>query len=498
MAVSGWAAYTFIESDDGMSKYVGLIAENGVSIVAGIFGILKAGDCVVAINPQYPRSRIEFIIHECDVNTIVTDKINYARVTILSKDNPSIKKIICVDDVCVSSTDPASEESDKVAEQCGNEDRTILPDDPCFVIYTSGTTGRPKGVVISHRNFMIVLLWFLDYLGLKQYIRALQNLSYSFDFGMFDILSTMLCGGSLYFVDKKKLNSLRDYVDFINKHEINTLCVTPTFFSLLAAFRTKFDSLRILHLGGEEFTPKHLTDFMEVIEANCKIYNGYGPSECTCNSTIYRVSEKDKMNAEKMIKIPIGRPSANNYVDILDAHNNLVPIGVIGELCVSGDGVGLGYIDNSLNAQKFHDNPYRPGQLSYRSGDLVRWLPDGNIEFVGRNDDQAKINGFRIETGEVETCLLEHPKIKAAAVIIAEQPRLETKYLSAFVVCRDNLTVGDIKAHLQKWLPFYMVPRPITLLQHLPLTLNGKVDRDKLLALTLRAQQDVLTEARSK
>ncbi|MCK4765277.1 MAG: amino acid adenylation domain-containing protein, partial [Candidatus Aminicenantes bacterium] len=378
----------------------------------------------------------------------------------------------------------------------------IQPDRPCYVIYTSGSTGKPKGVQITHSNLIPLLLWFHDYFRLGPHIKVLQNLSYTFDFGIFELVTTLLAGGTLYFFDRKSLKDLNDYVDFIHRHQIDTIHTTPSFFTTIIDLGKSLSPVKLLHFGGERLTKKIVEDASRLVGKNCYIYNGYGPTETTINSAIFSMQVDTEGRIEVPETIPIGRPSANNIIYILDGYGNFQPIGVVGELYIGGSGAAAGYVNRpELTAEKFQFDFYKSNKFyrAYKTGDLGRWLPDGNIEFLGRIDYQVKIRGFRIELGEIENRLLEHEEIKEAVVIDIDS-EARGKYLCGYIVPKSqrqgdaegvpgagpgihetgSLGTPHLREYLSRELPDYMIPAYFVFLENIPLNPNGKVDRKAL------------------
>ena len=521
------------------------MVEDKTSLLIGLLGILKSGNCVVPINPIFPNDRIRFIVEDCRIEAILTDRANHDRVQEVVRAGSCLKHVICIDEADFESQGSAQQEQENEESRGKAVTARHHPhlDQPCYLIYTSGSTGKPKGVQITYRNLVPLLSWFHGYFRLGEHIKVLQNLSYTFDFGIFELLTTLLCGGSLFFLDRKMLIGLDEYVDFIHRHQINTIHTTPSFFSDVIALGRSLLPLQLLHFGGERLTGKIVEAASQLVGADCYIYNGYGPTETTINSMIYsiqaRVCRGDRGSPEPGIppNIPIGKPSANNIVYILDTYGNLQPLGVVGELYIGGAGVADGYLNNpELTAEKFclrwpggsfrENRPLDPhksfllGQLPlrarsqelrandhiqscspatiqlaplrshhstthhspltiYRTGDLVRWLPEGNVEFLGRIDQQVKIRGFRIELGEIENRLLEYPSIKEAAVMDRRWENQET-YLCAYIVPGEDFEVGGgikaLKEFLSGVLPDYMIPSAFVTMERMPLNPNKKID----------------------
>ena len=359
----------------------------------------------------------------------------------------------------------------------------------CYVIYTSGSTGKPKGVPITHRNLVPLLQWFCDYFHLGEQTRIMHNLSYTFDFGVFEILTTIISGGSMYMPDKKEVGDFGFYADFIENNCINTIHTTPAFFNSIVSTGKKMPSLEIVHLGGENLSGALAARIRELTSENCRIYNGYGPTEATINCSIYQAPAGQMRDFAERESVPIGRPSAWNRIYILDRFQRLQPVGVAGELCVTGEGLAEGYLNRpELTAERFLKNrSYRSYRtyIFYHTGDLARWLPDGSIEYLGRIDRQVKIRGYRIELGEIENRLLKNHAIKDAVVTVRQDTAEGQRYLCAYIVPMDgppgeSLTVSEVREHLLVELPDYMVPAWFIELDRIPLTPNGKVDRDAL------------------
>jgi len=471
------------------------MVEDKTSLLIGLLSILKSGNCVVPINPIFPNDRIRFIVEDCRIEAILTDRANHDRVLEVVRGSSCLKHVICINEADFESQSSARQENEESRGKAVTARHHPHLDQPCYLIYTSGSTGKPKGVQITYRNLVPLLSWFHGYFKLGKHIKVLQNLSYTFDFGIFELITTLLCGGGLFFLDRKMLSGLDEYVDFIHRHQIDTIHTTPSFFSDVIALGRSLSPLQLLHFGGERLTGKIVEEASQLVGADCYIYNGYGPTETTINSTIYsiqaRVCRGNRGSPEPVVppNIPIGKPSANNIIYILDTYENLQPLGVVGELYIGGAGVAGGYLNNpELTAEKFISlfNKSTRSYFSrkfYKTGDLVRWLPEGNVEFLGRIDYQVKIRGFRIELGEIENRLLEYPSIKEAAVMDRRWENQET-YLCAYIVPGEDFEVGGgikaLKEFLSGVLPDYMVPSAFVTMERMPLNPNKKTDRKAL------------------
>ena len=236
-----------------------------------------------------------------------------------------------------------------------------------------------------------------------------------------------------------------------------------------------------MHLDGEKVTYKMIADYMKVLDEKCEIYNGYGPSECTIGNTIYKVSKEEKISGnEKLNSVPIGFPTGCSKVQILSKENKLVPINAIGEICIYGKCLGLGYVGKSLD-EIYVENPFVKNEYMYRSGDLGKWTKDGVIEFISRKDSQIKINGFRIEINEIENVLRKCDCVKDAIILHIQKEHKD--YLKAFVISNGEQRKEALNKHMKKYLPYYMIPRQIIFLDQMPVLPNGKIDRKKLLTM---------------
>jgi bacitracin synthase 3 len=345
--------------------------------------------------------------------------------------------------------------------------------------------------------------------------RVLQNLSHTFDFGVFEILSTFLSGGCLFILNKSLKSDFYFYPQYINSRQINTIHCTPIFLNNLADPGQKMPSLMLLHLGGEQLTASVVMKIMKLVSPHARLYNGYGPTEASINCTYFYVN-KDEIEANVLHNIPIGSPSDQHKLYILDKYGNPQPVGAAGELCIAGPGLSAGYLNRpELTAERFKrnvisqwsfvngksqtDNNFlnltndqcpMTNDYFYCTGDLARWLPNasptgggsgGVIEFLGRIDHQVKVRGFRIELGEIEDKLAHHPLIKEV-VVLARQHENGSNFLAAYIVTQENihLTVSELREFLGSELPDYMIPAYFISLEKFPLTGTGKIDRKAL------------------
>ena len=473
------------------NKFIGIIADSTPELSTGILAILKSGNSFVSINPIFPNRRIRFILNDCNIDTLLSDKANYEKARQVVEECPFIQHVLCMDDITGIRGGIRGQTKIEQAKR-----GRISADDPAYVIYTSGSTGKPKGVPITHENLTPLFYYSREYLRLGVHTRVMQNLSYTFDFGVFEILTTLLFGGRLYVLNKSTAGDFHFYVCFINRHFINTLHTTPIFLNNLADACDacqKIPSLKLIHLGGEQLTGNVVRKILDVISRDCILYNGYGPTEASINCTFFSLTT-DEMAANTRDNIPIGHPCDRAEIYILDKFLNPQTINAAGELYIAGSGVSQGYLNRpELTCEKFNINninrSYRSNKtyILYKTSDLARWLSDGNIEFLGRIDQQVKIRGFRIELGEIENTLSLYPGIKETIVLAFEHENY-SNYLCAYFVTQSteltestqHPTVSQLREFLLKRLPDYMIPAYFIRLEKIPLTSTGKIEKKSL------------------
>jgi fengycin family lipopeptide synthetase D len=473
---------------------VGLMVEKSLEMMIGILGILKAGGAYLPIDPAYPPTRIEYMLKESRTKILLT----YAQNTLpASLTGNSITGPEIVD---IFSPEVNQNHNDNAAA-------VNRPQDPAYIIYTSGSTGKPKGVIVEHRNVIAYLQAFSREFAINVEDTALQQASYAFDAFVEEIYPVLSRGGKAAICPKYVIMDTRVLHRFILKHDITLISVSPLLMNEINQLPDT-GSIRIFISGGDELKKEYVANLLE----KGSVYNTYGPTETTVCATYHRCSPEDKANP------PIGKPIANYSVAILDPNHRLVPIGVPGELCITGPGVTRGYLNQpALTAEKFdHDlwdwQDYQdeeapfgqvinafgvmkkaPGKKDYRSsrshksyilyhtGDKTRWLPNGSIQFLGRIDQQISIRGFRVEPGEIENHLLKHEDINAALVLLKEinkegNETANQQHLCAYIAAKKELSIPGIKEYLSTHLPDYMIPSYYVLLERMPLTPHGKPD----------------------
>ncbi|HEX7184604.1 MAG TPA: amino acid adenylation domain-containing protein [Thermoanaerobaculia bacterium] len=475
-----------------LDRRIGLLADPDPQVLVGMIGILEAGSGFVPIDPRHPDERLAWILEDSACEALVTQRRHLPRAEELARGIPGVRNILCLEDALPSG--PLSERPPAAAAGQPRDPRELRSDPGAlralaYIVYTSGSTGRPKGVQVSHENLVPVLLWGCAYLGLGEKTRVLQSLSFCFDFGIFEELTTVLAGGTLWFPGKAAEDPAA-FAQEIIRHGINTLHATPAFAHALAATRGTLDSLEIVHLGGEALS-RSTVDRIREAAPRATVYNGYGPTEATVNSSIFQIDGRAGGPRDAGSPgVPIGRRSADNALYVLDPGGRPVPSGERGELHVGGIGVARGYLNRpDLTAERFVPDPFgaAPGARLYRTGDLVRVLLSGDLEFLGRIDDQVKIRGFRIELGEVEMALERCAEVRQAVVVALPGPTGDPR-LVAYVVPAERAVPDHLRAtlpdtlrrQLQALLPEPMVPSVFVLLETLPLSPNGKVDRKAL------------------
>ncbi|MBJ6369844.1 non-ribosomal peptide synthetase, partial [Snuella sedimenti] len=455
---------TYVELDKKSNQLAHYLRKNGVyegslvpiclerslEFVVGIMAVLKAGGAYVPIDPSYPQARIDFILEDTSAKIILTQRL-LASIFLKTSDE---QQVVYLDGLEISKEEPKT-----VVET--NSLSTSL----AYIIYTSGTTGSPKGVMISNKNLRNLIAWHQRAYELKNTSKALLFSGISFDASVWELFPYLLSGGCIYPVEESiRLNP--DYiVGFINKNKITHAYIPTAFYPSIKNVKTPLKGVKLL-LGGEALKMSELPE-------NVEIYNNYGPTENTVVSTYHKVTE---LNG----KILIGKPIDNTQAYILNADLQLVPIGVSGELCLSGKSLSSGYLNRKeLTAEKFVAHPFKEDERLYKTGDLARWLPDGNIEFIGRKDNQIKIRGYRVELGEIESALEQLDNVQQSVVIVREN-EIGIKELIAYITVINEVEVDNLKSALYELLPEYMVPKIYVKLQSFPLTPNGKIDRKGL------------------
>ncbi|NPC76705.1 non-ribosomal peptide synthase/polyketide synthase, partial [Pyxidicoccus fallax] len=437
----------------GPEVRVGLCVERSPELVVGILAILKAGGAYVPLDSNYPRERLRWMKREAGVAVLVAQE---KLAPLVAEEG---EQVVLVD-------------SERVHEPEDNPPNRVGGANLAYVMFTSGSTGRPKGVGIPHRGISRLVLG-ADWVRFGPEEVWLHLSSISFDASTLELWGALLHGARLV-VYPHGAPSLEELGRTLGEHRITSLFMTTALFDQLQArYPETLAHVKQLMSGGEAMP---IARAKERLSAGHPFMNVYGPTENTTFSTVYAMDSLDDVGTRS---VSIGRPINNTTVYVLDEALHPVPVGVPGELYVGGDGLAVGYLGRpELTAERFVPHPFGDGERLYRTGDSVRWLADGTLEFLGRKDGQVKLRGFRIETGEVETALTQHPRVKEAVVMVRED-RPGDRRLVAYVVPSD-VDAPALKDFLRQKLPEYMVPSALVPLDALPLTPNGKVDRRAL------------------
>ncbi|MBW4434414.1 MAG: amino acid adenylation domain-containing protein [Pelatocladus maniniholoensis HA4357-MV3] len=437
---------------------VGICVERSLDMVIGLLGILKAGGAYIPLDPSYPKQRLEFILEDAKASVLLTQ-------TSLLKAIPQHKaQVVCLD------------ADDQLIAQQSQENLLceLTTDNLAYIIYTSGSTGKPKGVQIPHRALSNFLNSMKQTPGLSQHDTLLALTTYSFDIAALELFLPIIVGGRLVITSREIASDAIQLSAQITDSKATVIQATPaTWQLLLTANWSGNQQLKIL-CGGEAL-PAHLAN--QLLQRCASLWNMYGPTETTIWSAASQVKAQGKV-------IPIGQPIDNTQLYILDKYNQLVPVGVPGELHIAGQGLARGYFNRpDLTAEKFIPNPFneQPGTSLYKTGDLARYLPNGEIEYIGRIDHQVKIRGFRIELGEIEAVISQYSQVRETVVVVHKHS-CEQQYLVAYLVpeIEQRLIISQLRSFLVSKLPSYMVPTNFVILDSLPLTPNGKVDRKAL------------------
>ncbi len=470
--VSGGKTLTYRQLDDlterlashlihkGVRKgdYVGIMVHRTEMMPLCALGVLKAGAGYLPMDPGYPNDRLQFMAEDAGIKAVIADRDLYEKFTGIPGE--------LIDTAGIYELPKAAEGT-----------VSLSYDDNLILLYTSGTTGNPKGVMILHRNLSNFLGWYTRFNQITEKDNIPAYASFGFDACMMDMFPTLTNGACLHIIPEDMRLDLDRLGLYFKENNISIAFMTT---QLGRQFTESADvpSLRALGVGGETLVPLEPPQTFS-------LNNLYGPTECTIISTAFKV---DRLYD----RIPIGKPIDNTRVYVLDKNNRLAPVGVAGELCIAGRQVAKGYLNNpELTAEKFVADPYADDEeksMMYKSGDIVRYLPDGNIDFVGRRDFQVKIRGFRIELAEIERCIRSYPGIKDAAVIAQEESG-GGKRVVAYIAADSPVDVPSLNAFIETTLPAYMVPSATMQLDQIPLNQNGKVNRKALPRIQIRQKE---------
>ena len=438
----------------GPEVLVGIFTDRSIEMLVGLLAVLKAGGAYLPLDPEYPPERIRFMIEDSQARVVLTQN------SLLHRLPNSAAQTICLDADCSAFSNENSENVQSLA----------LPDNLAYVIYTSGSTGRPKGVLVAHRGVTNVIEASCKSLEINRSSRILQGASLSFDASVLEIFMALAGGATLCLMGQAASGT--ELARLLSDYAITTIAITPSQLDTIPD--GEYPALQTLIVGGEACSTTTAARWSR----GRRLFNAYAPTEATVYATAMQYVE-DEGDVPRL-----GRPISNMQIYLLDQHLRPVPIGITGEIHIGGVGLARGYLNQrGLTAERFVPDSFSriPGARLYKTGDLARFLGDGEIEFVGRVDQQVKVRGFRIELGEVETVLGQHPGVREA-VVVARADAPGGKRLIAYVVGREESppTASEMRDYLKRTVPEYMVPSAFVVLDALPLTATGKVDRNAL------------------
>ncbi|HEY9694287.1 MAG TPA: amino acid adenylation domain-containing protein [Oculatellaceae cyanobacterium] len=458
---------------------VGICLERSLEMIIGLLGILKAGGAYLPLDPNYPHERLKFMIEDANLSFLIT----HSSLTPLKKGGWGDRQQISI--VCL---DKKQNLFTKYSQN--NPNNTIFPENLAYVIYTSGSTGKPKGVLIQHQGLCNLIEAQIEIFKLQPSNRILQFASLNFDASIFEIVMALRNGATLYLAKKEVLLPGKELIKLLRDRKITHATLPPAVLSVLP--QAELPTLQTIICAGEACSQ----DIIKYWATGRRFFNAYGVTEATVWSTVAEIKNDSE-------KLTIGQSILNNETYILDTYLQPVPIGISGELYLGGEGIARGYLNRpDLTAEKFIPHPFsnKQGARIYKTGDLARYLQDGNIEYLGRIDHQVKIRGFRIELGEIETLLRQHPEVGEVVAIATEDTT--NKRIVAYIIPNTQILQSsftklskplnsdqeklwgyiskELRQFLKEKLPEYMIPSAFIMLDTLPLTPNGKLDRRKL------------------
>jgi amino acid adenylation domain-containing protein len=468
------------ENGVGADAVAAVIAKRSISILIGMMAIMKAGGAYLSIAISYPENRIDFMCDDSGANYILTDN---------TRQLPGREHRLI---------DITSEEN--VTEESENLEPVNTSRHPAAIFYTSGSTGKPKGVVVEHRGLVNRLVWLNKMAPMEETDIILQKTPVIFDVSIWELFGWTIAGASVCFMDAARGDSPKDIVEAVIKSGATHLHLPPASqLGVLEYIETQgklgdVAALKLVVASGEALVPAHVNAFNRLLYRHngTRLYNLYGPTEASIEVSYYDCSSDEPIH-----QVPIGKPIDNVQLLIVDENLNLVPVGVVGQLCIAGVCLAREYMNRpDLTEKFFKENPYQPGERMYLTGDLARWKSDGNIEFLGRIDRQVQVGGIRVELGEIESYLLEQDQIKEAAVIQYTDPDEEWQELCAFLEVDGSLRREQLKEVLAQQLPPFMIPGIFIEMDRLPKTDSGKIDRKRLADWVPLARREVKNSIR--
>ena len=462
---------------------VGIYLERSLSMTVALLAVLKAGGGYVPLDVDYPQQRLTYISQDSQISVLITQE--------------SLLNFLPVEDMKVIVLDQESEVFNSQSPE--NPVSEVVPENLACVLYTSGSTGKPKGVMLTHGALVNHSSAISETFGLTssdayggQSQRVLQFAAFGFDVALEEIFPTWFKGGTVVLRPTQMFSSFANFAQFIEQQQITVLTLTSAYWhewmvAVSQSYSTVPQSLRLLTVGGDTVLPETVAMWQQFVGDRITCLNAYGPTEASVTAIVYDVQN---YQPEKTNSVLIGRPVANTEIYILDSNLQPVPIGVKGELYIGGERLARGYLNRpELTQEKFIPHPFEKaegrrqeagGNKLYKTGDIARYLPDGNIEFIGRIDDVVKIRGFRVALGEIESLLVHHPDVICQVVILRED-QAGHKQLVAYVVSDNpSLTQNELQSFLKQKLPNYMIPTAFVMMEGLPVTTNGKIDRRAL------------------
>lgn len=457
---SNQLANYILSKDVKPESIIGLLFEPSFNMIIGILGVLKAGYAYLPLDPDLPATRKGFMLKDCNCTLLISQSD-------LAVPEDYAGAIVQLD---IENLDVYSKEQPNIK---------IHPNQLAYIIYTSGTTGQPKGAMLTHQNIANYTQWFVEEANISSADKTVLLASYAFDDSYTNIYSCFVTGCTLFLASREVVLNVGVMLDFVEMNGISFLRMKPSYFNMLlitpSAVSKNLSRLKLIVMGGEAIR----TENLEKIHAKfstIQIMNHYGPTETTVGS-VFQMIDFEAFEDFKQ-QPTIGKPIANTRIYLLDGYGQMVPYGVEGEIYIGGDGLARGYLNREdLTKEKFIDHPYKPGERLYRTGDIGRWMLDGNLAYLGRKEEQVKIRGYRIELGEIEAVLLKHEGVVACVVVANNKRDAQTKLIA---YTTGTAIKEDLSDYLRDKLPIYMMPTHFVHLDSVPFNSNGKVNKKAL------------------